>query len=69
MNAQNIQSLWRRIKIKASGTDNATISSAAAASTSVKEEAEDVLTAQNRSQNSEPSPNSDVSPPPCRGKQ
>ena len=58
MNSQNIQSLWRRSKSKASGTDNATISSAAAASTSGSEEVEDVPAAQNKSQNSGPSPNS-----------
>ena len=60
MNSQNIQSLWRRSKTKTSGTDNATISSAAAASTSGGEEVEDVPAAQNKSQNSGPSPNCDV---------
>ena len=67
MNAQNIQSMWRRSKSKASGTDNATISSAAAASTSGSEEVEDVPAAQNKSQNSGPSPNSDVLLPPLQG--
>ena len=66
-NAQDVQSMWRRRKTKTSATNDATISSAAAASTSGSEEVEDVPAAQNKSQNSGPSPNSDVLLPPCKG--